>query len=761
MQSVITEANIVGYIIYFLLSGYSSRQRIEGKQNFIMVFYLHRNFYKHFSFIVNLLLILILLAPQLVSAKSTTVQENHITFTLSDLGYTTDDEVQGVLVSRQYDVNLPLNWELTEPAKITLRFSHSPSLNTHSSVVADWNGTRIGSTLLDDSNVTDGQLLLEVPSGLLQPGFNQLSVEFFMGIRDDFCEDFDNPAVWAVVHSSSSFNMSYVMQSPDVNLYGYPERLIDPSPLVQNDITLVLPEDPAIAELNAAALVSAKLGQFADWRTLNLNAIPLDEVSEETKGNLIFVGMAAQLAEANPILVPGMSVSGGLEDEAGKAIASDAGVLWLQASPAADGSMWLSVTGVDEAGLEKAAGAFATTSLFDRYSGSLAVIVDVPDVSEDVDSTSDLVYTLADLGYSDIVSRGNRQQSSYLNIPIQTVFDSLGDASLVLRFSHSEVLNEDRSSMDILLNDVPVSSIKLSDSNAENATEAINIPLRLFKLGDNTLTIVSNIQVTNSVVESTLYCTDEYYSDSWLTIDSNSTLTFPSGVSQYSASLTGYPGFYFGGPAFSNLAFVVPDAPDWATTSAVLEIANRIGRVSVGDAIDPAVVSSSALRSMDNERPYQILVGLPEQNNAIMDLNEILPQSFDKETYAPMPLKGIATVLSSDSLGYIESLFTEDGDYRLIVTATSAEGLAWAANALNTPEMFQLFEGNLAILSGDEEIAFYTLASSTSLVTNEPVRTPIADTNASPYPSWVIILAISILVLSVGVVLVSIFTRKS
>jgi hypothetical protein len=65
-----------------------------------------------------------------------------------------------------------------------------------------------------------------------------------MGIRDDFCEDFDNPAVWAVIHNSTAFRFDYTVTEPKLDLYKLPSSLIDPSPVLNNRINLVLPDKP-------------------------------------------------------------------------------------------------------------------------------------------------------------------------------------------------------------------------------------------------------------------------------------------------------------------------------------------------------------------------------------------------------------------------------------------------------------------------------------------------------------------------------------
>jgi len=121
----------------------------------------------------------------------------------------------------------------------------------------------------------------------------------------------------------------------------------------------------------------------------------------------------------------------------------------------------------------------------------------------------------------------------------------------------------------------------------------------------------------------------------------------------------------------------------------------------------------------------------------------------------PKALTGVANISpTSGSLGYIESLFTKDGQYRLVLTATSNEGLGWVANVLNTPTLHKNFDGNLATLSSRPEIAFFTIQSTTSLVSNQaPTTTSATEGGLSQYPSWVIWLAVIIFVLSLGALL--------
>jgi hypothetical protein len=203
------------------------------------------------------------------------------------------------------------------------------------------------------------------------------------------------------------------------------------------------------------------------------------------------------------------------------------------------------------------------------------------------------------------------------------------------------------------------------------------------------------------------------------------------------------------------MAFVVPDTTDWTTATTVLQVANRLGRTAKGDQLASAVISASQEAASTAQRPYEIVVGLPAQNPVIMQLNDLLPQPFEADKVTPKALSGVASISpASGSLGYIESLFTKDGQYRLVLTATSDKGLGWVANVLNTPTLYKNFDGNLATLSSSAEIAFLTIKSSTSLVSNQaPETTTASQGGLSQYPSWVVWLAVIIFVLSLGALL--------
>ena len=178
-------------------------------------------------------------------------------YTLKDFGLAADDTYQGVLVSRDYGINLPSAWDYSSPAVLTLKFSHSPTLNPKSTLAVDWNGVRLGSQALTVENAGEGSLAIEIPAESLVQGYNTLHVEFYMGISDDFCSDVDNPAVWATVHQASTLALAPLTAQPKADLSAFPLPFIDSSPVVSNKITLIVPAEAGSGELSALAAVSA------------------------------------------------------------------------------------------------------------------------------------------------------------------------------------------------------------------------------------------------------------------------------------------------------------------------------------------------------------------------------------------------------------------------------------------------------------------------------------------------------------------------
>jgi len=684
-----------------------------------------------FAFWVTVSLALLLAVP--VQGESDVFTR---TLTLAELGYSKDETLQGVRATREYGVTLPPTWRVQPENVLVLRFSHSPALRSNSSLVVDWNGTRLGSVLLTAENVKEGTLRVTIPDALIRSGYNALRIETYMGIQDDFCADVDNPAVWVTVHSSSYLQLNFLAQPPETDLGAFPRPFIEPSPLVTNTVTFVLPDAPNIAELTAVATISARLGQLAAWRPLKVDVVAASAFDQVTTHRIV-IGARERLPRG--LSLPIVKASGAetmFTDLRGDPLPRGAGVLWEQLTPPRDALM-LVVTGDDDAAMLTAARALASTPTAARLSGPLGVVLQVPPPKGN--GTIGQTLTLEELGYRDITAQGSREQTLNYVIPLPMAWQIQEGATLDLHFAHSALLDTSKSSLNVLLNGTPVGSILLTPQTAADGRVTFALPTRLFRMGENSLTLVGNIQVARST-RGTTDCLNAYYREAWLVVYADSRLRIPGAPAALPATLSNYPRAFLGAMDLSDVTFVVPAASNLAIARALAWMTAQLGHWAQGEALAPLVVDAHTAPATR----YQILLGRPSQNPAIAKLNSVLPQPFQVQSDEPAPVAQVAQVLPPrGAIGYLQAT-TIDQQPRLVVTGNSDEGLLWAAEALSTPELLGKLRGDLAILSAAGSLTTLevrTKESSTALSLAQ--ATPTTD-GTPRMPSWVLALTVGL-----------------
>ncbi|MCX7837915.1 MAG: cellulose biosynthesis cyclic di-GMP-binding regulatory protein BcsB [Anaerolineae bacterium] len=689
--------------------------------------------YKRFLLACSLAFAFVLLA-NLVARGET----NTRTLTFADLGYPKDETLHGVRATREYGVLLPQSWNVQTATILVLRFSHSPALRPNSSLAVDWNGTRLTSTLLTAENAKDGVLRAEIPAALMRTGYNVLRLEAYMGIQDDFCSDIDNPAVWLTVHHSSFLQVNFLTKSPEADLGTFPLPFIEPSSLVTNTVTLVLPDSPRLAELTAAATIGAKLGQLAAWRPLQFDVRAASTFDlNQNNGHIIVIGARERLPRTLDLpIVKKLGTETQLTDWRGEPLPRHAGVLWEQLTPRRE-ALLLVVTGEDDTAMLTAARALASTPTYAQLNGPLGVVLQVPPPKGNGSIGQTL--TLEELGYRDITAQGSREQTLNYVIPLPMAWQIQEGATLDLHFAHSALLDTNKSSLNVLLNGTPVGSILLTSKTASDGRVTFTLPARLFKMGENTLTIVSNIQVPRPTKDPT-DCLNTYYREAWLVVYADSRLRMPGAPANLSATLGNYPRAFIGAMDLSDLTFVVPPEPNLAVARAVAWISARLGRFAQGETLAPLVADAQT----PTLTRYQIIVGRPSQNPAIAKLKDVLPQPFKSNSDEPEPVAQVAQVLPPrGTIGYVQAT-TIDKQPRLVVTGNNDEGLLWAAEALSAPELLGKLRGDLAILSAAASLTTLevrTKDNPTALALAQPTPT---TNGTSSMPTWVMGLTIGL-----------------
>jgi|GEM_PF-6695350 len=497
---------------------------------------------------------------------------------------------------------------------------------------------------------------------------------------------------------------------------------------------------------------------------MDLVVIPESATSSPSsvKGNLIYVGLSKNLKLLSSGTYPFIKNTAGkieFTSQDGKALDQDAGILWEDVSPGDPTAVRLFVTGQTDAGLEKAAKGLSNDSIYVRLTGQLGVILQTPQQLPPVPAKTSL--TLEDLGYTDQIASGTIKQFINYSLRLTGEWRVATEATFNLHFAHSGLLHPQGSVLTLLINDIPVGSDLLTPENAQNGQLTYQIPARLFKIGNNTLSIQTASQLPYDEQDQ-YFCNKDHFNDAWITIYSDSSLKLPDGPTSLVVDLKNYPDGFTNLSDLSDLAFVVPDSADWSIAQSIAWIAGRLGRYSASPEFNPSIITASNYKT-DNPFTNQILIGEPSKNPAIYQLNSILPLPFatGKNTLEnPEKIAQILAPTGSGSIGYIQAAITEKDQPRLVVTGNNTEGVLWSAKALNDQESVDQLKGDLAILDGPGSIYAATLqkpmVAEVEAIPTSSVITPITriETITGTSITWVLWLSGGLFLLTLLIIII-------
>lgn len=710
-----------------------------------------------------ILLLISFLPVRYAQAKNRNNQEIlSATYTLEDFNYTTDQEFLGVVAERAFNLAFPSNWKFESDSILTVYFSHSSALNPVSSMSVDWNDQRVGSTLLTPENTQNGSLQIMLSPDVIQPGYNILKIKFFMGISEDFCIDFDNPAVWAVIHKNTSLQLSYQKLTPEPELGSAPDILIDSSLISPNQITTIIPDEPDLQIMNALAVITTKLGQLADWRNIALNVMTISEAMQTPpSGNLVILGTVDQITNFDPNL--NSAITQALENYAeGSAerlpISQEDGLITFQRSSFDQTAVVLSLTGTTTTAIEKCARAAAIDALFDQSEGRWVIVRTVSQPSAQLTSKR-LSISLEDLGMDDTTAFGTSEQTIQFHFPLSAHWDIDSEAWLTLRFSHSELLNADRSTLNVIVNSIPVTSIELSSDTADNAQKEVRIPLRFLNIGNNTFTIEANMEYSDSRDQTRQFCTDDTYPRAWLTLHANTTLTLPEIPDETILNLKNFP-FGFADPfSFEDFIFILPEGNEKESARTLADLSLTIGKSLKGNPSDIRVVYNSNNLSQDDSFNYMISIGtIP----ALLagSINEALPVPLDLSTGLPQTKDAILEIDTETGYRSYIQTFKSNNKINIVVTAMNSDGLAAAGKLLSNPDLRSGLDGSVAVVTDAKNASTYQIESDASTDQASQTDDRLLGGDAGGQSIWIVRISIGVAVISVIALIIALVWKN-
>jgi hypothetical protein len=381
----------------------------------------------------------------------------------------------------------------------------------------------------------------------------------------------------------------------------------------------------------------------------------------------------------------------------GRAVPEVDGVVQEIVSPWDPTRVAIVVSGATEEGLSKAGRALSTESYFPGMSGQVALVREVEKVPpEKMMPLTD--FTLADLDYTDrtVYGFGPREMDFWFDVPFGWILTD--DAHAMIKFRHAALTNLREASLTVLVNDAPVGSVKLDESNEKLGLLKVPLPASHIEGGGNRLTFISDYEPAD-------WCVDNLARSAWFTGLSSSEIHLRHRVATMELDLGDYPLPYIIKPDLSDLSFALPEQPGAVDSLAMLHLATTLGNAADGDGFSPGVILGEPGKGAVGGK-HVIAIGRPSVSPAILRLNDVLPQPFIRGTDNLQ--QTIDTVIfripPGAEVGCIEQIPSVWDPARalLVVTGNSDEGVSWAAAALVNRETVRQLKGNLAVVRGTE-----------------------------------------------------------
>ncbi len=421
----------------------------------------------------------------------------------------------------------------------------------------------------------------------------------------------------------------------------------------------------------------------------------------------------------------------------GYPVAESDGILQEILSPWDSQQAILMITGLSDEAVHKAAHALGLDAGLPDMEGPAALIREVQP-SPPVTETWSADFTLDDLGYGDRIGYGIYPRSPSLDywFDVPRGWYYTNESYLSLHFAYSGAIDVQNSSLTVLLNNDPLSTIPFSQISTTEQSLRFAIPGTMFSPGaSNKLSIQSNLHIASSNE-----CQNFDFTQAWVKVFEDSQLHLGVRAEERVdvLALSYFPSPFDERPDLSNLLFVLPSDPGATEVESLLLMAARLGRSTKFEEAN-ASVSLGTPPDILLQNHHIIAIGRPTRNPWFQDFNTLLPQPFIPSTDKVENRIGeVILRLPPDLLlGYVQELPSpwNEALSLLVVTGTRDEAVTWAAYMLNRQS--SRFRGNLALVregaAGMEVHSLDTrrLTSSgqeTALLTAVPELTPATAT---------------------------------
>lgn len=512
----------------------------------------------------------------------------------------------------------PRNWE-SKSVKVLLRYRHSAALYaTRSNMTVLVNGTSIGSVPLNRKQGELGDAVFEIPSRLIRD-YNELVVAALQNNSPTCTQDPFDPSLWSEVLPDSKLVFDFEPQPVSLDFQQYPYPIVDVLSLEPNRLSYLKPSAVEANWLTAASRLHSSLGRIVDYRPLDTRLI--DDLTElETGEQLIIIGTPATQPALAELDLPLSIDQNRLLDGEGNVLRPDVGVLIL--TTALDDQVpVLIATGNGSEGVTKAT-QFLVQSRDEAIGTGQAILVnqlaEVPSPeprnwpeylpTQEVFQLHELS-TFNQQPFEDVTVWGS--QAPALEFDFRALPDDqfLPGNVMNLNYSYGPQINPLTSQVEVKIDGVAIGGERLrSEDGAMRESVKLDLPTDLIRPHSK---IQVNFRLDPRERRSCSRVTDQQL---WGTIHADTQFELSREVAAWlpDLKLLQY-GFPFAAPQdLSQTAIALPDAPTNSDLMLMLEISERLGRISKADSVQLAAYRSSEVTDAVRENNHLIAIGIQE-----------------------------------------------------------------------------------------------------------------------------------------------------
>lgn len=601
----------------------------------------------------------------------------------------------------------PRNWK-PKTVKVLLRYRHSPALYaSRSNLTLLLNGTSIGSVPLNQPEAKVGSVVFNVPPDLIQD-YNEVTIAALQNNSPTCTQDPYDPSLWTEVMPDSKLVFDFQPQPIPMDFSRYPYPVFDTLSLETNQVAYLQPQTIDEDWLTAAARFQTALGRVAVYRAMETRMIgAIDQVQPNDR--LIVIGTPKNQQALDQLDLP-LSIKGDRFVDGNQQPFPDQVGLLMLATASNNRTPVLVATGNGEAGVEKAVQFLVQARDQQIGTGNLIVVSQLTSVpspaprewpgylpTRDQFALSDL-RTFGDQPYTDVSVRGSH--SPALEVDFRALPDDqfLQGNAMTLSYSYGPQVNPLTSLVEVQLDGVPLGGSRLSSENGgSRQSMRIEIPSEQIKSNSK---MQINFRLDPRERRSCSRVTDQQL---WGTVHADTRFDLRrEHVAKIPDLKLVQSAFPFAAPQdLSGTAIVLPNRPTSEEVLLMLEVSERLGRLSRAETVNLGVFRSDQLPQEQRDKQHLIGIGTQDRfpfqeafNSNGFSLKDLFTRQRGQSTVQTLP----------DVEGVIKEIVSPWNSERVLLALTgqTETGLKQVHDLFNRDPLFYQLEGDTVLISANQ-----------------------------------------------------------